>query len=685
HFIEPAKTTRTQTASSVAATPETESEGEVKEVPIHHVQASVPTTREKVITETLRKLLSDLSGLNLATMTGTTSFAEMGLESLFLTQFSVAIEKKFGVRVAFRLLLEELSTLDALAEHVESCSSRGAEAHFPEVGSENRKTQNGQCPLASAATIPLTEAQRELWFASQMSDAASCCYNECRLLHLRGELKENTLVAAIQTLMQRHEALRITFAPDGNSQEIHPSLNVDVPLLDWSKLPADTHAPRLNILQLEEAQLPFDLTGGPLLRAWLIRLEEQHHVLVLTVHHIVCDGFSLGILLRELAEIYSAESQNIRPELPAPLQLGEYVQREIQQDAAGNADAEFWTKQFAGETPILELPTDRPRPATWTFEAARESRVLPATLGAELKRVGAQHGGTLFTTLLAAYGALLHRLSGQDEIVIGIPVADRATAGGETLVGHCVNFLPLRLSPGGDVTFAEFLRAVQKMFLNAHEHQHFTFGCLLQKLNLSRDTSRMPLVSVTFNVQRLGEELKFAGLETELAANVHSFTNFDLGFNVTETGGELQLDCRYNTGLFTRETIRRWLAHFQMLLEGITANPAQHLDELPLLTADERQQILVEWNSPATNQADQRDDKCLHQFFEEQVERTPDAVALVFETQNVTYRELNRRANCVARNLRSRGVGPDKTAAIMIERSVEMVIAVLAVLKAGGA
>lgn len=687
YFIEPAGAVQTQPAPS-ATDRQGQEQPEAEIVPIHHLippPCAAQTTCERSTIEILRTLLSDLSGLNLADMTGTTTFAEMGFESLFLTQLSLAIEQKTGVRVAFRDLLEEFSSLDALAAHIEGCRVRSDQARTK--GSETRNLESETRPdiPASTSTYPLTEAQRELWFASQMGDAASCAYNECRLLHLRGALKENTLTAAVQALVDRHEALRVNFAPDGDCQHVHPELKVNIPLLDWSKLPAATHEPRLNVLQLEEAQLPFDLVGGPLLRAWLIRLEAQHHVLVLTVHHIVCDGFSLGILLRELAQIYSAEYHGLHGELAPPLQLGEYVRRQTRKNDARDVDAKFWLEQFRSGAPVLELPTDHPRPSTWTFEAARACRVLPASLGAELKLVSARHGGTLFTLLLAAYGTLLHRLSGQDQIVVGIPVADRAMDGGETLVGHCVNFLPLPLRPGGEKGFSAYLLEIQKIFLDAHEHQHCTFGHLLQKLNLPRDAERMPLVSVTFNVQRLGEGLKFFDLETELAANVHGFTNFDLGFNVTEAGGALQLDCRYNTSLFLKGTIQRWLAHFQTLLEGIVADSSQRIYELPMLTEREQQQILVEWNSTVAKRPKQPADKCLHQLFEDQVKRTPDAVAVVFKNQAMTYHELNRSANGLARHLRERGAGPDKIVALSIRRSLEMVIAVIAVLKAGGA
>ncbi|HKW29806.1 MAG TPA: amino acid adenylation domain-containing protein [Verrucomicrobiae bacterium] len=685
YFVEPAKSVSTPAVSAADALPRrdqaavkiTQDEpGEV--VPIHFMSPPMPAAQEEGIIGTLRTLLCDLSGMNPAAMNGAATFAELGFESLFLTQFSLALEKQLGVRVAFRQLLEEYSTLKALAVHIERSGKWRVKGGSGETAVRIRQP-------AGPANLPLTEAQRELWLASQISDAASCAYNECRLLQLRGELKENTLTAAIQSLVDRHEALRTTFAPNGDFQRSQLAFKLDVPLLDWSKLPADVRPSRLTALLRDEARLPFDLVAGPLLRAWLIRMEDQHHVLVLTVHHIVCDGHSLGVLLRELAEIYSAESQGAHSELAAPLQWNEYAREQLQENPARAADEAFWVKQFAAGAPVLELPTDRLRSAAWTFEGARESRLLPSPLAAELKRLGGQRGGTLFTTLLAAYGTLLCRLTAQDEIVVGIPVADRALAGGESLVGHCVNFLPLRLAFDIAETFEANLARVQKAFLEAYEHQHCTFGRLLQKLNLSRDASRMPLVSVTFNTQRLGEELKFAGLETELDANPLASTHFDLGFDVTDMGGALRVNCRYNTALFTAETIQRWLGHFQTLLEGIAARPAQKIHDLPLLGEAERRRILVEWNPAAAKPANYAGDKCIHELFEDQAARTPEAAAVTFENQSVTYRELNRRADRLAQQLRAFGVGPEVKVGLCLERSLEMVVGIVAILKAGGA
>ena len=634
-------------------------------------------TRSRLLT-----LVSKLSGLDEGSLDSKTTFTQLGFDSLFLTQASVAVERDFGVRVAFRQLLEEFPTLDSLAEHID----RNPSAQTPPPVTHNG---NGHAGLDTTdpdtiALTPLTESQREIWLASQMGEAASCVYNECRLLHLRGPLQAGVLRNALQKLLARHEALRTTFAPGGEVQRIYGTVKVDIPLADWSKLETAESALRLEAAKIEEARQSFDLICGPLIRARLIRLVRDHHVFVVTVHHLVCDGFSFGILLHDLGELYSAECRGHQSSLPAPLQFSKYVkiQTNREQSPAHVADEKYWVDQFAASAPALELPTDQPRTSIWNFDGAREWRAFPQTLGEQLKRLSAERGCTLFTTLFAAYMLLLRRLSGQKEIVVGVPLADRALAGGETLVGHCVNFLPLRGSIEDDQTFTAHLAAMQKIFLDADEHGYYAFGSLLQKLNSPRDPGRMPLVSATFNLERMAEEPKFFGVETELAGNAHSAASFDINFDVTDTREGLQLNCRYNAGLFSAQTIQRWLAHYQTLLEGILADPQRRVCDLPLLTEAERRRILIEWNE---TRADYPRDKCVHHIFEEAVAKTPDAVAVELEGTRLTYRALNERANRLAHYLQRLGVGSETIVAVCLDRSSEMILALLGILKAGGA
>jgi amino acid adenylation domain-containing protein len=655
-------------------------------------QLATPVARKDGIASELRSLLGELSGRDLAGLDGHTTFVELGFDSLFLTKASLTIERRFNVKVAFRQLLEQFSSFDALAAHLDSRLPSEQQETAPrqtlEISgqrSEGRPSiQPSNHPIIHSSPIPLTAAQQEIWFASQMSDGASCAYNETRLLHFRGPLQAAALWQALQQLVARHEALRTSFSPSGDAQHIRPQLELDLPLDDLSLLDTTQRERRLESLESAEASRPFDLAQGPLLRARLVRLSVEHHLLLLTIHHLVCDGRSWGILLNEAAELYSAQCRSVRAQLPPPLQLSEFAKAQTRrQSRPERAAAEaYWLNQFTDGGPLLDLPADHPRSSAWTFEAAREFRSSSASLARQLKRMSAEHDCTLFTTLLAGYYLWLHRLTGQDDIVVGIPTDDRAMERSERLVGHCLNFLPLRLCLDGHPQFAEFLVAVKSSFLEAYEHQHCGFGSLIQRLDLPRHPGRMPLVSVTFNLDRLAQPPRFFGLETDLGLSRKAFSSFDLSFNVTEIGEELRLDCRYSTSLFEPQTIQRWLGHYQTLLEDIAANPSQRIGELSLLTEPERHQILVEWNGARTSYPP---DKTLPQWFEEQVERTPNAVAVVCEEQRLTYRELNRRANQLAHSLRSLGVGPEVLVGLFVERSLDLAVGLLGILKAGGA
>ena len=692
HWVEPARTKLPQPAGLSADEVHAPRNGAGKTGSTGSVHAAVAIEHRRVpLAESptrarLCSLIGQLSGLDTATLDGAATFTQLGFESLFLTQASVAIERDFGVRVAFRQLVKEFSTLDTLAAHLDrSLSGQERPArHGNGAPHKNGVVERDSLPSDFTARVALTEGQRELWFAAQMSDGASCAYNECRLLDMRGLLQPEALFAALQQLVDRHEALRTTILPDGKFQQIHPALKLAVPLADWREAKPEDCAARLHAVQAEEARQSFDLIRGPLLRARLIRRGETHHVLVLTVHHVICDGYSFGVLLRDLAKLYSKAAGGTGPELESPLQFSRYVgEQELRHEHNGHAAAEtYWLKQFADAVPVLELPADHPRPAEWRFEGAREFHALPAELGRQLKRTDAAHGGTLFSTLLAGYALWLHRWTGQEDIVIGVPIADRAVENGDTLVGHCVSFLPIRIQVSPDATWNEHVARVQETFLNAHEHRHCTFGSLMQKLNLPREANRMPLTTVTFNMDRLGEPPKFFGLETVLADNAHSSTSFDLGINLTETNGRLELDCRYSTSLFAAGTIRRWLGHFQTLLAAAVANPHEQINRLPLLAADERQRVLVEWNNTA---ADYSRDQCVHQLFEDQAARTPDAVAVLFNAEPLTYARLNAEADRLAQKLTALGVGPDVPVGICLPRSLEMMVGVLGILKAGGA
>lgn len=634
----------------------------------------------------LERILCRLSGFSSAEIGRTITFTGLGLDSLFLTQFSLAVEKETGVKVAFGQLLEKFSTLEKLAVHLEEGLQAKTGVRKPEPEKAAGTHEKSGASHNVVQRLPLTEAQREIWFASQISPQASCSYNESCLLHLKGALNVKNLQDAWRSLHERHEALRVTLEPDGEHQSIKRLPAVQFQQFDFADDSGSRRTGDLNGFLAREAAQPFDLAKGPLARASLIRLDHDYHVLVLTLHHIVCDGHSFGQLLGELGELYSAACREREARLKPAMQLSEFVHLLTTRAAKDEEKASeaYWLRQFSDEVPVLELPCDNARPRVWTFEGAREFRSLPPSLTKGLRRLGAQNGCTLYQTLLAGYVLLLQRLSNQEEVVIGVPVADRTMEGGNTVIGHCVNFLPLRVKPELRQSFPSYLKAVHKLFLTAYEHRDYTFGTLIKKLGADRVPGRTPLTSVTFNVEHWADSPTFAGLEAGLATNRHSFTNFDLGFNIIEVNGTLELDCRYNTTLFSGETIQRWLGHFQVLLNNLVNHPHQLACELEILSIEERQKVMAEWNRPIDGSRENKGETVLA-LFERQAELTADAVAILQGERTLSYQELNARAESLGVSLIAMGVGPDVPVGIYAERSVEALIGMLGVFKAGGA
>jgi len=645
--------------------------------------------------ETLTKLkavFQELSGVDLSRANESASFLELGFDSLFLTQASQEVQKRFGVRVTFRQLLEEFPTLQKLAARLKQ--KRTGTAH-PESSVVAPKETCAQEPAPAAArhsaedlsrvkSLPLTDAQREIWFATQMGAAASTAYNESCTLHLRGAFEAEAMRRATQQLIERHEALRTTFSPSGEAQRIAASVRIDVPLVDLSNLKDGEREARTNELIDCEAQYQFDLVNGPLLRAQIIRLAEQHHLFVLTAHHLVCDGWARGVLLYELGQLYSANQLGVPASLPPPPQFSDHARRQVarQQTPESAAAEAYWLKQFSDKVPVLELPTDRPRPVKRTYAGGHRTRAFKPEIVSAIKRLSTERDCTTFTLLLSVFNLLLHRLSGQEDIVVGVPAAAQVLDGLPHLVGHCINLLPIRSRIGDGQPLAGFLTASRQAVLNGFDHWQHPIGSLIRKLNLPRDLNRVPLTNVTFNVGRLRGGLRFDGLRAELVNNPKRFVNFDINFNVTESDDALSLDCYYSAELFDAETAERLLERFELLIERLAANPDQAVSTPPLLTGPERHQLLVEWNRTAV---DYPREKRIHELFETQAERTPDATAVVFGSERISYHELDQRANHLAQRLRQRGVGPETLVGVCAGRTPAMVAGLLAILKAGGA
>ncbi len=541
-------------------------------------------------------------------------------------------------------------------------------------------------PLEKEAFIfPASFNQQSLWFLDQL-EPNSAIYNIPISLRLRIPLQVEVLEQSLNAVIQRHEVLRTTLIALGGQpmQAIAPELTVKLPLVDLCHLPEAEQEVEALRLATEEAQRPFNLAQGPLLRATLLQLGAGEYMLLLNIHHTIFDGSSTGLLLRELVALYQAFSNNQPSPLPElPIQYADYAvwQREWLQGDVLAEQLAYWKQQLAGVPATLELPTDRPRPPVPSYRGAMQPFALSKQLTDGLKALSRQEGVTLYMTLVGAFQALLHRYTGQDDILLGSPVAGRPRAATEDLLGFFINTLVLRSDLSGNPTFRELLRQVREVILEAHAHQDVPFEYLVRELQPERNRGQNPLFQALLTLNPPSPALPHGWNLSKMDIQTAT-SKFDLSILVEDEAEGIFGCFEYSTDLFDAATIERLVGHWQTLLEGIVAAPEQHIGELPLLTEAERHQLLVEWNATATSYPSNR---CVHQLFEEQVERTPDAIALVFDDQQMTYRELNMRANQLAHYLQQLGVGPEVMVGLCLERSLEMVVSLLGILKAGGA
>ncbi|KVA17134.1 hybrid non-ribosomal peptide synthetase/type I polyketide synthase [Burkholderia ubonensis] len=517
----------------------------------------------------------------------------------------------------------------------------------------------------------LSEAQRQLWVLSEVDPEGSLAYNVNTTLELNGRLDEAAMRAAVQGLVDRHEALRTTLTPDGSGQIVHPSLTLQIPLIDTNQ----------DAWRDQESRQPFDLVNGPLFRAALVRLSSERHLLVMTAHHIICDGSTFGILLEDLARAYAGAAP-----AAAPLQFREYLKQLDGQRHSPEAKAnrEYWLAQCANHAEPLNLPVDYPRPAVKTFHGERVSLHLDAEEAASLRAAARQNGCTLYMMLLAGFNLFLHRIAGQQEIVTGIPVTGRSVTGSDRLAGYCTHLLPLRSTLPDAATVASFLSGTRQNLLDALEHQDFPFAELVREIGAQRDLNAAPLVSAVFNLEPVSALPELPGLKVGLVAPLIRHTAFDLNVNVLDAGQELLIDCDYNTDLFDESTVQRFLGIYRKLLTSLAGDASAAVARLPLLSDAERDTLTVEWNRTDTDFGAAAEQP-LHRLFEQQAERTPDAVAAIYDDASLTYAELNLRANRLAHHLIALGVAPDSLVGVAMERSLDMIVALLAILKAGGA
>ncbi|MBW4027405.1 MAG: amino acid adenylation domain-containing protein [Acidobacteria bacterium] len=535
-----------------------------------------------------------------------------------------------------------------------------------------RKLQNDVTPFIAEA--PLTESQREIWLSAQLSDEASCAFNESFTLYLDGEFDRARMELALQKLIERHDALRASISNSGEKMTFSPKATLALPYEDISSLEPALRDQQLKAAIALEARMPFNLAHAPLLRVRIFKTDTLRHALIFTGHHIVCDGWSINVMLEEISSLYTGRV------LDPQASFGAYTLTKSKEQE-DTANSEYWAAQFP-DVPVLDLPTDRPRPAVKSYPGDTCRMMMDAAATKLIRNAGAKQGCTLFVTLLSGFASLLHRLSAQSDIVIGIPTAGQSLLENSMMVGHDVNFLPIRTQLTDDLTAASLLTQTKKTLLNAYEHQNYTYGTLIRKLKLHKDVSRLPLIEVQFNLEKVGSNLNFGELQAKVDSNPKAAVNFDLFLNIVETPNGLVLDCDFNTDLFDRETVIRWLRCYETLLQGIAQDPTRLIDELPILPVEEEHRLVHEWNTTASEYPRGCN---VHELFEHQVERTPDAVAVRFDNTYLTYAQLDRRANQLASYLTELGIHPGDLVGLQMDRSLDLPVALLGIWKSGAA
>nr|VFK29257.1 MAG: HAD-superfamily phosphatase, subfamily IIIC/FkbH-like domain-containing protein/amino acid adenylation domain-containing protein [Candidatus Kentron sp. MB]VFK34225.1 MAG: HAD-superfamily phosphatase, subfamily IIIC/FkbH-like domain-containing protein/amino acid adenylation domain-containing protein [Candidatus Kentron sp. MB]VFK76359.1 MAG: HAD-superfamily phosphatase, subfamily IIIC/FkbH-like domain-containing protein/amino acid adenylation domain-containing protein [Candidatus Kentron len=598
------------------------------------------------------------------------NFFRLGGHSLLGAQVISRIRDTFATGLSLHVLFNH-PTIAGLASHLFTVS-RGVE--LPPI-----------TPIDRTAPLPLSFAQQRLWFLDRL-EGESATYNIVAAVRLDGQLDREALARSLGMLVERHESLRTVF-PTVDGAPVARIIDDpwEMAVSDLRALPPTEQEPAVKQLRKEEALYIFDLSTGPLFRARLIRLGETAHILQFNLHHVITDAWSLGIFVREWRMAYEAVLKGETPSLPPlPVQYADFAswQRQWLTGQVLDEQVAYWKEQLAGAPALLELPTDHPRPPVRDYRGASLSFSLPAKLTGQLKQLGQQTGTTLFMTLWSAFTVLLARYSGQDDMVIGSPIAGRAHGETESIMGLFVNTLALRLNLAGNPNFDTVLEQARNVSLQAHAHQDIPFEHLVDALQPVRNLSHAPIFQVMFVFQNAPlPDLELPGLSLSLLETESVSAKFDLTLEFREMDGELTGHLEYATDLFERPSMERLAGHLQTLLAGIVENPQTPIRELPLLTEAEQRQFL-EWNDTAV---DYPLDKTIVDLFEEQVEKTPDAVAVVFEDRQLTYRELNQQANRLGHYLQKLGVAPEVLVGICLERSPEMVIGILGILKAGGA
>ena len=601
-------------------------------------------------------------------------FFALGGHSLLATQVISHVRQWAGVELPLRFLFEA-PTVAQIAERIEQLKA-GAKDQAPPI-----------VRVPRGETAPLSFAQQRLWFLDQL-EPNNPFYNIPQGLRIKGNLDVSALQRSLEEIVRRHETLRTTykFVQGTPVQVISPHVDVKMEQFSLEHLAEGERKTAVEGFIAAEARRTFNLEKGPVMRATLARLSAQEYVLVLNTHHIVSDGWSIGIFVKELMQLYGAFTKGKEsPLAELPIQYTDFAiwQRQLIQGEILDKHLDYWRKQLGGAPSTIVLPTDRPRPAVQTYRGETRTVMLPKELADAITAFNQREGVTLYMTLLAALNTLLFRYTGQDDIVVGSPIANRNYAETENLIGFFVNAIPMRTRLTGDPTFREVLRRAKEAALGAYAHQDLPFEKLVEEFDPQRNLASNPMFQVVLVLQNAPKyALDLPGVELEWVPVYNGTSKFDFSLHVSERAQGLFCMMEFNTDLFDSETVLRMLGHFRTVLESAVAHPERHIASLPILTAAEKQQLLVEFNQGDVRAAA---DKCIHQLVELQAKRTPNNVAVKFENQSLTYRDLDARANQLAHYLRKRGVGPETLVAMCMDRSIEMIVGILGILKAGGA
>lgn len=541
-----------------------------------------------------------------------------------------------------------------------------------------------QTAVETISAAPLTAAQQEIWLACHLDHEASCGFNEATTLHVKGRLRVDVLESSLNDVIARHDALRATFDEEGREVRFAPVLTIDLPVKDLASLSSSEREEQLANFAQDEATRAFDLVNGPLIRGFVVRLGDEESILYLTAHHLVCDGWSYNVLLEELSALYGAKIRGEEPSLePAP----SFARYAIEKERLGT-DREalaFWERLYADPPDPIALPTDRPYPAHDSHAGRSVRHAVSGALAKGLKRVGARQKCTAYQTLLGAFEVFLSKLTGQEDFAIGTPAAGQTLLQDDGMVGHCVHFLPFRSRVDPKKSFNDHLGEARLRVLEAFDHQDFTYGELLPKLNLQRLGGRKPLVEVQFNVERTDYHEEFHGLQTQFDAVPKRFVNFPLFFNVIDSKDGLIIDCDFQTDLVDAETVQGWLAKFESLMVKLADAPDQELGAQSLVDESEQALLLETFNGTAVGLPAAPLDSCVHTLFEAEAASHPEKIALRTDDAVMTYEALDRRANQFAQGLRARGVADGALIAVLLPRSFDLIASVLGILKAGGA